>query len=262
MPDARFAIVPVAKPASARAASPRPAASPEESLRKAIAARTAGTRLKHARTGLAYHGPLDPTVHAMLLRQVYLALFETRRFEEALDVARQATSLNVLADVLHHDAARAAFAAGAVEGAVQHLRVASRCGPPARRSQHLWTLGSTLFLVQRYPEAIAALIRAARWATREKPLYRAHLALARLAAGETVADLQEITDALAQAACGQGYGRFVLGHLAYAAGEWTIAQRYLEAFVRRCTVGRTAMGIALEAELRMARATLAKMAKN
>jgi tetratricopeptide (TPR) repeat protein len=259
--DARFSIVPVVKPASSRAAS-RGLNSPEEALRRALAARTSVSRAKHARSGLAVRGPIDPTVHAMLLRQLYLSLFETRRFDEALDVARQATSLGVLPDVLHHDAARAAFAAGESEAAVQHLRVASRCGPAGRRAQHLWTLGSTLFLLQRYPESIAALTRAARWATHEKPLYRAHLALVRIAAGETVEELQEVTDSLASAPCGQGYGRFVLGHLAYAAGEWAIAQRYLDAFVRRCTRGRGAMGIALEAELAMARATLAKMAKN
>jgi tetratricopeptide (TPR) repeat protein len=227
-----------------------------------MAARTPATRAKHAKTGLASRGSIDPTVHAMLLRQLYLAHFETRQFDAALAVARQATELNVLADVLHHDAARAAFAGGDFESAVRHLRTASRRGPPSRRAQHLWTLGSTLFLVHRYDEAIATLTRATRWATRERPLYRAHLALSRVCAGESVPDLQETIDTLATAPCGQGYGRFVLGHLAYAAGEWTIAQRHLESFVRRCEGGRAAMGIALEAELRMARATLAKMAKN
>ena len=73
-------------------------------------------------------------------------------------------------------------------------------------------------------------------------------------------DLQETIDALAGAACGQGYGRFVLGHLAYAAGAWPSARKYLEAFVKRTESGRVAMGIALEGELRMARATLAKIA--
>jgi len=227
-----------------------------------MAARTPASRARHAKTGLASAPRLDRTVHAMLLRQLYLSLFETRQFPEALEVARQAVELGVLPDVLHHDAARAAFAAGDLEGSVRHLRTAARRAPASRRPQHLWTLGGTLFLAQRYGEATSALTRATRWATREKPLYRAHLALCRLAGGEEVDELQETIDALAQAPCGQGYGRFVLGHLAYAAGEWSTARRYLEAFVKRTEQGRNAMGIALEGEVRMARATLAKMAAN
>jgi hypothetical protein len=84
----------------------------------------------------------------------------------------------------------------------------------------------------------------------------------RLAAGDRVDDLQSTIDELAAAPCGQGYGRFVLGHLAYAAGAWSVAQRYLEAFLRRSETGRPALAIALEGELKMARATLAKMSAN
>jgi tetratricopeptide (TPR) repeat protein len=228
-----------------------------------MAAKTAVTRAKHARAGLAIKGDaLDPTTQAMLLRQLYLALFECRKFERALVIATQALELDVLPDVLHQDAARAAFAAGDVDAAVSHLRSAARRGPASRRSFHLWTLGSTLFLAHRYPEAIAALARAARWGQREKPLYRAHLALARIADGEEVRDLAATIDDLAEAPCGQGYGRFVLGHLAYAAGHWGTARRWLEAFVKRVAVGKSAMTIALEPEVHMARATLKKMASN
>jgi hypothetical protein len=77
-----------------------------------------------------------------------------------------------------------------------------------------------------------------------------------------VRDLEETVEALAHAPCGQGYGRFVLGHLAYAAGDWEVAHRYLDAFVRRTEGARAVMGIALEGEMRMTKATLAKMAKN
>jgi tetratricopeptide (TPR) repeat protein len=236
------------------------AASPEELLRKAMAARTPSTRGLYARRGLATRGRLDRTTQTMLLRQLYLSHFEVRRFAKAREVALQAIDLDVLPDVLHQDAARAALAAGDLSGALEHLRKAARRGPASRRPFHLWTLGGTLFLAQRYPEAIATLRRAARWGSRDKPLYRAHLALARLAAGEPVPDLQRVIDDLCAAPCGQGYGRFVLGHLAYAAGEWRSARAFLEAFVRRGEAARPAMGIALEGELRMARATLAKMA--
>ena len=218
----------------------------------------------HARRGLSHRGPLDRTTHAMLLRQLYLSLYEARRFKQARDVALQALELDVLSDVLNQDAARAALASGDLEAALSHLRAAARRGPASRRPFHLWTLGSTLFLAQRYLEAIAALDRAARWGTNDKPLYRAHAALARISAGLEIDpdDLQDTINCLAEAPCGQGYGRFVLGHLAYAAGEWDAARRYLEAFLKRTSTSRTALGIALEGEVRMTKATLAKMSAN
>ncbi len=234
----------------------------EELLTKAMAARTARSRARWARKGLATRAPLDKTTHAMLLRQLYLSLYEECRFDRALEVAQQALELGVLSDVLHQDAARAALGAGAIDQAVVHLRTAARRGPPSRRPFHLWTLGSVFFLAHRYAEAAAALERAVRWGTRDKPLYRAHLALVRLAAGQRVDDLQATIEDLAAAPCGQGYGRFVLGHLAYAAGAWQIAQRFLDAFVQRTERSRPALALALAGELEMSRATLAKMASN
>ena len=235
---------------------------PEDCLRKAMSAKTARSRGVFARRGLATKAPLDRTTHAMLLRQLYLSLFETRRFREAYDIMLQALELDVLPDVLAQDAARAAIAEGAIEAGLAHLRAATRRAPASRRPFHLWTLGSCLFLARRYEEAAAALSRAARWGTTDKPLYRGHLALARIAAGEAVPELGDIIHTLAEAPCGQGYGRFVLGHLAFAAGEWVESRRYLEAFVKRTEQARVAMNIALEGEVRMARATLAKMAAN
>ena len=235
---------------------------PEDLLRRAMAARSPTMRARYAKQGLATRTRLDRTTQAMLLRQLYLSQFEVRKFDAAHKIALQAIELDVLADVLHQDAARAALASGDLDAALGHLRTAARRSPASRRPFHLWTLGATLFLVQRYDEAIAALTRATRWGTGDKPLYRAHLALARVAAGEPVRELQETIDALAHAPCGQGYGRFVLGHLAYAARAWAPARRYLEAFVRRTEAARPAMGIALEGELRMSRATLGKMGSN
>jgi hypothetical protein len=227
-----------------------------------MGARTARSRAMYAKRGLASHAPLERTTHAMLLRQLYLSLYEERRFRQAHTIALQALELDVLSDVLNQDAARASLAEGDLESALGHLRAAARRGPASRRPFHLWTLGSALFLAHRHAEAAAALGRAARWGTRDKPLYRAHLALARIAGGEEVDDLQDTINQLAEAPCGQGYGRFVLGHLAYAAGEWLVAKRYLEAFIKRTTASRPALGIALEGEVRMTRATLAKMSAN
>jgi tetratricopeptide (TPR) repeat protein len=197
----------------------------------------------------------------MLLRQLYLALFEGRRFREAHAIALQAAELGVLADVLLQDAARAALAARDVDDALAHLREAAESGPRSRRAFHYWTLGSVLFLEHRYDDAVQALSRAARTGAKEKSLYKAHLALARIAAGEPIGNIQTTIDALVASPAGQGYGRFVLGHLAYAAGQWDVAAQYLDAFVRRVHERPSAIGVALEGELRMARATLRKIKK-
>ena len=227
-----------------------------------MAARTGPSRARWARRGLASPAPLDKTTHAMLLRQLYLSQYEERRFESAHETALEALQLGVLPDVIHQDAARAAMGAGDLEAAVAHLRVAARRGPPSRRCFHLWTLGSLLFLAGRYVESASALQRAVRWATHDKPLYRAHLALVRIAAGEPSIDLRSTIEELAGAPCGQGYGRFVLGHLSYAAGAWDSARRLLEAFIERTERSRPALALALEGELKMSRATLAKMGSN
>jgi tetratricopeptide (TPR) repeat protein len=197
----------------------------------------------------------------MLLRQLYLAHYETRRFEKALEVALQNLRLDVLPDVVHQDAARAAQALGDVDAAAGHLRLAARVGPAKRRAFHWWTLGSVYFLAGRYGDAVSALTRAARWGTTDKPLYQGHLALARFAGGEAVAEVPALLDRLADVPAGQGYGRFVLGHLAYYGHRWDEARRYLEAFVKRSEGGRTALALALDGEITLARATLARLAE-
>ena len=234
--------------------------SPEEYLRSAMAARTRAERAKWAKMGLASKSELDDTTHAMLLRQLYLSLFEGRRFHEAHGVALQAAEVGVLPDVLLQDAARAALASGELEDGLAHLREAARVGPASRRAFHYWTLGSVLFLAHRHDDAAVALARASKTSAGEKPLYKAHLALARIAGGENVGDIQKTIDALVASPSGQGYGRFVLGHLAYAAGAWKVAQQYLQSFVERTREKPPAMAVALEGEIRMARATLKKIA--
>ena len=92
--------------------------SPEDFLRKAMSARSSASRARFARLGLATRAPLDRTTHAMLLRQLYLSHFEARRFRQAHEIALQAITLNVLADVLHQDAARAALARGDLDVAI------------------------------------------------------------------------------------------------------------------------------------------------
>jgi tetratricopeptide (TPR) repeat protein len=235
---------------------------PEHHLQKAMAARSASVRAKYAKLGLSARARLDRTTQAMLLRQLYLAQFEARRFEEARDIAVQLISLQVLADVAHQDAARACQALGEIDRAMGHLRLAARSCPASRRAFHLWTLGGLLYLEHKYAQAVSALTRAARWGTTDKPLYVGHLALARCAQGESLINLDGIIDQLEAAPCGQGYGRFVLGRLCSYAGRRDEAVRYLQAFVRRTNRGRPALGIALEGELAEARRALTEMRGN
>lgn len=212
-----------------------------------------------ARRGLASRSSIDRTTHAMLLRQLYLAHYEQREFESASEVARQSLELGVLRDVVHQDAARAYTGLGDVEAAAGHLRLAARHGPPSRRAFHWWTLGSLYFNVDRLEEAIGALARAARWGTRDKALYQAHLALARFATGSRTDDLTELYERLESAPAGQGYGRFVLGHLAFHRGSHREAQKLLRSFVERTLSGRPATAIALSAEIIRAKRTLASI---
>lgn len=232
--------------------------SPEAYLHKATHAQSPADRAKYATRGLAQPG-LDDTTQAMLLRQLYLAHMEGRRFELALQVSQQMIDLHVLPDAARQDAARACLGLGRPHDAISHLRVAGRVAPASRRAFHAWTLGSTLYLLGRGREAVPALERALRWSTNAKPLYAAQLALAQLTTGEPHESLQSLRDALRDAPCGQGYGQFVLGDIAYNLGEHDEARRYLEGFIRRTGSGRVALAVGLSAELQRAEALLGEL---
>jgi len=188
----------------------------------------------------------------MLLRQLYLAHFEQEQFEKALDIAEQMLELGMLPDVCHQDLARVLVVLGDVDAAADHLRLAARAAPARRRAFHLWTLGSVLFLAGKLVDAEGAMRRAVRWGTTDRPLYVAHLALLRLEQGESVPRLDEIIEQLEEAACGQGYGRFVLGMLCSHAGRPADAERYLQAFVKRTRTSRKALELSLAGELAIA----------
>ena len=246
-----------------RAREPAPTTGTAEGfLQKAMAARSAASRARLARQGLATRAPLDRVTQSMLLRQLYLALFELRMFEKAQEIAEQMLALRVLPDVCHHDMARVMAVLDNVDGAAGHLRLAARLAPASRRAFHLWTLGSLLFLSGQLEPAQSAFLRAIRWSTTDRPLYVGHLALVRATRNEIVEDIDEVILHLEEAACGQGYGRFVLGLLCFHAGRRVDAERYLRAFVSRTRAGRPAMAIALEAELALADQRLAELDVN
>lgn len=221
-------------------------------------AKTGEERRRLARRGLATRAHIDPTTQAMLLRQVYLGCFELGQLRRAYAVAEQAVAIGVMVDVMHQDAARAATALGWGDEAVGHLRLAARRSPASRRAFHYWTLGSTLLLLGRAAEAEGALERATRWGSTDKPLYRAHAVLARMQAGHAVRDARRIYNKLAEAPCGHGYGRYVLGMLALELGELAVARAHLTAFLERTRASRRTMQISLAGEVREAELALAR----
>jgi tetratricopeptide (TPR) repeat protein len=230
----------------------------EAFLRKATRAESPVARAKYATRGLANAGT-DPTMRAMLLRQLYLSHMEAERFAEASEIARSAIELGVMVDVACQDLARAYLGLGRHREAIDQLRRASRVGPASRKAFHLWTLGSVLYFREEYSAAAVAFERAVRWGTTARPLYEAQLWLAE-SAGRTVvacaARLVTLRQSLEAAPCGQGYGRFVLGELAHRQGDVVAARQYLEEFVRRADTGRVALRVGLAAELGRARSLL------
>jgi tetratricopeptide (TPR) repeat protein len=229
-------------------------------LRKATLAETSGARAKYATRGLAAAGD-DRTLRAMLLRQLYLSHMEAERFEKASEIARAAIELGVMADVACQDLARAYLGLGRYREAIEELRRASRLGPASRRAFHLWTLGSISYFRGDFAGAALAFERAVRWGTTARPLYQAQLLLARtqLAGGKPLASLADARQALEEAPCGQGYGRFVLGELCHRLGDWAAARQYLEEFIGRADEGRVALRVGLGAELERARSLLAAL---
>ena len=194
----------------------------------------------------------------MLLRQLYLAYFETQRFGKALEIARQNLELEVLPDVVHQDAARAASALGDVDEAAGHLRLAARVGPAKRRAFHWWTLGSVYFLAGRNEDAVSALTRAARWGTTDKPLYQGHLALARCAAGRGRAgDPPRSSSAWPRCPRARGTGASCSASSPTAPSAGTRRAATWTAFVKRSESGRAAVALSLAGEIALARKTLA-----
>jgi tetratricopeptide (TPR) repeat protein len=223
-------------------------------LARAMNAKTAEARVRHARLGLTHTCEID--TQAMLLRQLYLGLLESERFEEARRAAEQMIALGVLPDVSRHDAARACQAMGAFDDAVEHLRAAAEVGPPERRAFHLSSLGGLLYALGRDREAVEPLARAVAEQGRPRALLEAQLALARR---ESDLALDLAYGVLANDPSGEGYGRFVLGELAFARGDRARARVHLEAFLGRVRRARPASQAALAPEAARAAATLGRI---
>lgn len=239
---------------------------PATLLKRATQARSEGTRAKYATAGLETAGP-DSELRAMLLRQLYLSHMEGGRFVEALQVARAAARIADMPDVACQDVARALIGCDDIAGATLEMRRAGRLAPASRRSFHYWTLGATLYLSGLEESSIPVFEKAVRWGTTACPLYAAQLALAmRAVAADRVYPcalaLEELRQDLSQAACGQGYGRFVLGEISHVLGDCEAAQSYLQDFARSAESGRKALAVGLTLELKRVRELLAVMAQS
>ncbi len=236
-----------------------------ECLRRALQAESPRERARMAQRGLdaieAALDPddLDPDTHALLLRQLYLAYLESRRFQQAAEVALRMAAIGPLKDVAHHDACRAYQALGDVQSAIAQQRLATRASPPERRSFHYWSLATLLHFAGDERGAIGALERGERWAHVDRPLLRAHRAWIRLEAGQAVRGLDAIASDLEQARCREGYGQLVLGMLRHAMGDDRRAAVHLRAFLRRNAAADPAKAITLREELRRARLVLARI---
>lgn len=242
---------------AASSARERSDASATDALDKSLRAKTPEARLRHARAGLARH--CDDETKSLLLRQLYLGLLETERFDKARIAAEQLIELGgAMPDVARHDAARACQAAGDFDAAIEHLRIAARVGPPERRAFHLSTLGGLLYAIGRSSEAIEPLSTAVREKGSPLPLLRGQLALAR----GTEAELDLAYHGLANDPAGEGYGRFVLGEIAFARGDRQRARVHLESFLSRIRRARPAARAALAPEIARAEASLGRIVLN
>jgi tetratricopeptide (TPR) repeat protein len=234
---------------------------PEECLRLALEADSPRKRAHWAQRGLSAGDPGDlaPDTQVLLLRQLYLAYLESRRYLQAAQVAVEMASIGPLKDVAHHDASRAFSAAGDLEAAAAQQRLAARAAPPERRSFHYWALGTLLQFRGDAEGAAAAMQRGERWAQADRPLLRAHRAWVRLEAGQPVRQLGTIVAALERSKAREGYGQLVLGMLYRCMGDTRRAAVHLRAFLRRNAAADVGKAAGLREELRRARLALAEI---
>lgn len=240
------------------ATQPAPPATAEDCLILALEAAGPEARLRVASDGLrSFAAELEADTRVLLLRQQYLAYLELGDLDEAVVIATLMASVGPLADVAHHDRARALWAVGEREAAIVAQRQAGRVAPVERRSFQLWGLATFQYLDDRHEAALDTLDRALRWAHRDRPLLEAHAALIALEAAIAVEDLEGIVARLLAAPCREGYGQYVLGMIAHEVGDEAKAAVHLHAFLRRNASADEAKRITLAAELDRARKTVA-----
>lgn len=200
--------------------------------------------------------PLAKATEVLLLRQIYTARLEQRRFRQALEATDRMVAIGVLRDVSMHDASRAHAALGDFERAIAMQRAAARTAHPARRSFHRWSLATLQHFAGHSDDALSTLQRAMRCATRDRALLTAHAVFVRLDSGRPVRNADAAVEALRASPSRDGYGRFLLGMIAYHQGDQATAREELGSFVARHENADPARAITLREELRRARMAL------
>lgn len=233
----------------------------EELLLEAVRAPNPEKRLASARAGLRCF-PLADDIHVLLERQLYTGRMEQHRFRQALEHARNMIAVGVLRDVGYHDAARAHAALGELDRAIAMQRLAARASHPQRRSFHRWNLATLQHFAGRPEAALDTLARAMRCSTRDRALLSAHILYVRLDAGLQTRNADAIVQRLASSPSREGYGRFLLGMIAYHRGDTTTARAELRAFLARHARAEPVRAITLREELRRARLALGELDAN
>lgn len=230
----------------------------EDCLLAAVRSKVPSSRLKFAEAGLALT-PASPTTRVLLHRQVYVARLEQHKFRQALDATELMLEVGLLRDIALHDASRAHAALGEFAAAITMQRGAARASHPERRSFHRWALATVQHFAGYPDDALATLVRARRCSTRDRALLAAHGLYIRLDAQRPYRAAEAVVAALRESPSREGYGRFLLGMIAYHLGHHDEARRELEAFVARHRDADPATAITLREELRRARMTLGGM---
>lgn len=239
--------------------APVPRRTAEEWLLAAVRARAPEPRLRAARAGIAV-GTEAKDIRLLLERQLYVARIEQRRFQMALTHAEAMVGLGVLRDVAHHDASRVLTALGETERAIASQRLAARASHPERRSFHLWSLATLQHFAGRPDDALSTLARAMRCSTRDRPLLAAHGLYVRLDRGDLPRGADATVARLRASPSREGYGRFLLGMIAFHRGEAAEAREELGAFLARHADADPVLALTLREELRRARLALGRRA--
>jgi tetratricopeptide (TPR) repeat protein len=232
----------------------------EQWLWQALRASGPEGRLASAEAGLALpEHEVAPDTRVLLLRQLYLAHLELRQLKRAAEVADLMAEVGPLKDVAYNDKARALYAAGMTQAAIDAQRLAGRVAPPARKSFQLFFLATLQHFQGDAAGALATLQKGLRFAHKDRPLLKAQAAYVRLAAGQAPEGLAEILAELRAAPCREGYGQFLLGMIAHHMGDRPLAAAHLRAFLSRNAQVDLPKALTLREELRRARMVLAEL---
>lgn len=209
----------------------------------------------------ALQAPIDDLeLKALLRRQIYIGRAWEHDWIQALEIAEENIESEALGDLARQDAARAASALGAYDAALGHLRVAARIAPAERRAFHTGALASLLRFGGRPEASVEAYEAALRWASTHRPLYRAQLELARLAANDRPqVSLEELNHELEDAEFSLGYSDWVRGEILFLMKDYALAKKFLLQFVERLAEANPLKVATLRLELLHAQRLLSQL---